>query len=100
MRLIVRSSAIEVTTAVDAEARSSFNVFSFTEIKIYLHLHGLKPLKFDYATGWYIAAYAGLFDVTNRITRDEGNGISQSDYASKYALYAYKLASDPTITNA
>ena len=57
-------------------------------------LHGLKPLKLDFAAGRFIAAYAGLFGGTNKINRDEGNDISRSDYANGYALYAYDLTPD------
>ena len=74
----------------------NFQHFSLTEIGIYLvgQLHGVKPLKLDFATGRYVAAYAGLFGGTNKINRDEGNDISRSDYANGYALYAYDLTPD------
>jgi hypothetical protein len=74
----------------------NFQHFSLTEIGIYLdgQLHGLKPLKLDFAAGRFIAAYAGLFGGTNKINRDEGNDISRSDYANGYALYAYDLTPD------
>ena len=74
----------------------NFQHFSLTEIGIYLdgQLHGLKPLKLDYAAGRYAAAYAGLFGGTNKINRDEGNGISRFDFANGYALYAYDLSPD------
>jgi hypothetical protein len=74
----------------------NFRHFSLTEIGIYLdgQLHGLKPLKLDFAAGRFIAAYAGLFGGTNKINRDEGNDISRSDYANGYALYAYDLTPD------
>jgi hypothetical protein len=74
----------------------NFHHFSLTEIGIYLdgQLHGLKPLKLDFAAGRFIAAYAGLFGGTNKINRDEGNDISRSDYANGYALYAYDLTPD------
>jgi hypothetical protein len=74
----------------------NFQHFSLTEIGIYLdgQLHGLKPLKLDYAAGRYVTAYAGLFGGTNKINRDEGNGVSRFDYANGYALYAYDLSPD------
>jgi hypothetical protein len=63
---------------------------------IYLdgQLHGLKPLKLDFAANRYVAAYAGLFGGTNNIHRDEGNDVDRSDYVGVYALYAYDLAPD------
>ena len=74
----------------------NFQHFSLTEIAIYMdgQLHGLKPLKLDYAAGRYVAAYAGLFGGTNKINRDEGNDISRFDFANGYALYAYDLTPD------
>ena len=74
----------------------NFQHFSLTEIGIYLdgQLHGLKPLKLDYAAGRYVAAYAGLFGGTNKINRDEGNDITRFDFANGYALYAYDLSPD------
>jgi hypothetical protein len=54
----------------------------------------LKPLKLDFAVGRYVAAYAGLFRGTNKIDRDEGNGISRTDFSNGYALYAYDLTPD------
>jgi hypothetical protein len=74
----------------------NFQHFSLTEIGIYLdgQLHGLKPLKLDFAANRYVAAYAGLFGGTNKINRDEGNDIDRSDYAGGYALYAYDLTPD------
>jgi hypothetical protein len=73
----------------------NFRYFSLTEIGIYLdgQLYGLQPLKLDFATGRYVAAYAGLFGGTN-INRDEGNGISRTDFSNGYALYAYDLTPD------
>jgi hypothetical protein len=96
VRLVV--GLIDNRAANGNRERNPFNFkhFSLTEIGIYLdgQLHGLKPLKLDYAAGRYIAAYAGLFSGTNKINRDEGNDISRSDYANGYALYAYDLTPD------
>jgi hypothetical protein len=96
VRLVV--GLIDNRAADGNRERNPFNFkhFSQTEIGIYLdgQLHGLKPLKLDYAAGRYIAAYAGLFSSTNKINRDEGNDISWSDYANGYALYAYDLTPD------
>jgi hypothetical protein len=63
---------------------------------IYLdgQLHGVKPLKLDFAANRYLAAYAGSFGGTNSIHRDEGNDVDRSDYAGVYALYACDLAPD------
>jgi hypothetical protein len=74
----------------------NFRHFSLTEIGIYLdgQLYGLKPLKLDFAAGRYVAAYAGLFGGTNKINRDEGNGLSRTDFSNGYALYAYDLTPD------
>jgi hypothetical protein len=74
----------------------NFRHFSLTEIDIYLdgQLYGLKPLKLDFAAGRYVVAYAGLFGGTNKINRDEGNGISRTDFSNGYALYAYDLTPD------
>lgn len=74
----------------------NFQHFSLTEIGVYLdgQLHGLKPLKLNFASGRYVAAYASLFGGTNKINRDEGNDISRSDYANGYALFAYDLTPD------
>jgi hypothetical protein len=57
-------------------------------------LYGLKPLKLDFAAGRYVAAHAGLFGGTNKINRDESNGISRTDFSNGYALYAYDLTPD------
>jgi hypothetical protein len=74
----------------------NFRHFSLTEIGIYLdlQLYGLKPLKLDFAAGRYVAAYAGLFGGTNKINRDEDNGISRNDFSNGYALHAYDLTPD------
>ena len=74
----------------------NFKHYSLTEIGIYLdgQLHGLKPLKLDFAAGRYISAYVGLFTGTNKINRDEGSDISRSDFANGYALFAYDLNPD------
>jgi hypothetical protein len=66
----------------------NFRHVSLTEIGIYLdgQLYGLKPLKLDFAVG--------LFGGTNKINRDEGNGISRTDFSNGYALYAYDLTPD------
>jgi hypothetical protein len=71
----------------------NFQHFSLKETRIYLdgQLHGLKPLKLDFATNRYVAAYADLFGGTNKINRDERNDIDRSDYAGGYALFAYDL---------
>jgi hypothetical protein len=78
--------------------RNTFNFrhFSLKEIGIYLdgQLYGLKPLKLDFAVGRYVAAYAGLFGGTNKINRDEGNGISRTNFCNGYALYANDLTPD------
>jgi hypothetical protein len=46
----------------------NFQYFSLTEIGIYLdgQLHGLKPLKLDFAAGRFIAAYAGCSEARTR----------------------------------
>lgn len=74
----------------------NFQHFSLTEIGIYLdgQLHGLKPMKLDFNTGRYVAAYAGLFGGTNKINRDEGNDVSRWDYANGYAIFANDLTPD------
>lgn len=74
----------------------NFQHFSLTEIGIYLdgQLHGLKPLKLDFAEGRYVLAYMSMFGGTNKINRDEGNDISRSDYADGYTLFAYDLSPD------
>jgi hypothetical protein len=71
----------------------NFRHFSLTEIGIYLdgQLYVLKPLKLDFAAGRYLAAYAGLFGDTNKINRDENNGISRTDFYNGDALYTYDL---------
>jgi hypothetical protein len=98
VRLVV--GLIDNRAANGNRERNPFNFqhFSLTEIGIYLdgQLHGLKPLKLDFAAGRYIAAYTGLFSGTNKLNRDEGNDISRSDYANGYALYAYDLTPDFT----
>ena len=74
----------------------NFQHFSLTEVGVYLdeQLHGLKHLKLNFPSGRYIAAYASLFSGTNKINRDEGNGIDRSEYARGYTLFAYDLTPD------
>jgi hypothetical protein len=96
IRLIV--GLVDNTAYNGDRERNPFNFrhFSLTEIGIYLdgQLYGLKPLKLDFAAGRYVAAYAGLFGGTNKINRDEGNGLSRTDFSNGYALYAYDLTPD------
>jgi hypothetical protein len=95
-RLVV--GLIDNRAANGNRERNPFNFqhLLLTEFGIYLdgQLHGLKPLKLDFAAGRYLAAYAGLFSGTNKINRDEGNDIRRSDYTNGYALYAYDLTPD------
>jgi hypothetical protein len=72
-----------------------FQHFSLTEIGIYLdgQLYGLKPLKPDCRRPIHRRVLE-LVRGTNKINRDEGNDISRSDYASRYALFAYNLTPD------
>jgi hypothetical protein len=74
----------------------NFHHYSLSEIAVYLdgQLHGLKPLKLNFGSGRFVAAYASLFGGTNKINRDEGNDISRSDYANGYTLFAYDLTPD------
>ena len=74
----------------------NFQHYSITEVGVYLdgQLHGLKPLKLNFASNRYVAAYASLFSGTNKINRDEGNGISRSDYVNGYTFFAYDLTPD------
>jgi hypothetical protein len=74
----------------------NFHHYSLSEIAVYLdgQLHGLKPLKPNFGSGRYVAAYTSLFGGTNKINRDEGNDISRSDYANGYMLFAYDLTPD------
>jgi hypothetical protein len=74
----------------------NFHHYSLSEIAVYLdgQLHGLKPLKLNFGSGRFVAAYASLFGGTNKINRDEGYDISRSDYANGYTLFAYDLTPD------
>jgi hypothetical protein len=74
----------------------NFHHYSLSEIAVYLdgQLHGLKPLKLNFGSGRFVAAYVSLFGGTNKINRDEGNDISRSDYANGYTLFAYDLTPD------
>ena len=66
----------------------NFQHFSLTEVGVYLdgQLHGLKPVKLNFTSDRYIDAFVSLFGGTNKINRDEGNGIDRSDYARGYTL--------------
>jgi hypothetical protein len=74
----------------------NFHHYSLTEIAVYLvgQLHGLKPLKLNFGSGHYVAAYASLWGGTNNINRDEGNDIFRSEYANGYTMFAYDLTPD------
>jgi hypothetical protein len=74
----------------------NFHHYSLSEIAVYLdgQLHGLKPLKLNFGSGQYVAAYSSLFGGTNKINRDEGNDISRSEYANGHTLFAYDLTPD------
>jgi hypothetical protein len=70
----------------DSRDKNSFNFhhYSLSKIAVYLdgQLHGLKPLTLSFGSGQYVAAYSSLFGGTNKISRDEGNDISRSEYAN------------------
>jgi hypothetical protein len=74
----------------------NFHHYSLSEIAVYLdgQLHGLKPLKLNFGSGRYVAAYSSLFGGTNTINRDGGNNIYRSEYANGYTLFAYDLTPD------
>jgi len=54
----------------------------------------LKPLKPDFANGLYTEAYLNLFSATGKLHRDESHGITPSEFADGYTLYAYDLTPD------
>jgi hypothetical protein len=75
----------------------NFQHFNLSEICVYLdgqQGHSIKPLKLDYANGRFLEAYYNLFIGTNKVNRDEGNGIELDDFSRGYALYAYDLTPD------
>jgi hypothetical protein len=79
-------------------ARNPFNFkhYNLKEISVYLdgQNHGIKPLSSNFESSQYISSFMSLFSGTGKENRDEGNGISRSDFANGYALYAFDLTAD------
>ena len=74
----------------------NFQNYSLREVSVYLdgQNHGIKPLSSNFTTGQYISSFMSLFSGTGKENRDEGNGISRTDFGNGYALYAFDLSAD------
>ena len=74
----------------------NFKHFGLTQMSLYLdgQQQGIKPLATNFTDHQFIQAYLGLFTGTGKENRDEGNGISRSDFENGYALYAFDLSPD------
>ena len=74
----------------------NFQHFSASEISLYLdgQQSAIKPLVMNYAQNQYVSAYMGMFSGTRKENRDEGNGITRTDFAHGYTLYVYDLTPD------
>ena len=53
-----------------------------------------KPYKPDFNNKLYARSYLSVFSGTGMINRDQGNGISYSDYANGFSLWGFDLSPD------
>lgn len=96
-RLVVALVDNEGCNGVLARNPYNFANFGLTELSVYIdgqQNHQIKPLKPDYASGQYTEAYLSLFTGTNKLNRDESNGINIADYPNGYCIYSFDLTPD------
>lgn len=93
-----------VVALVDQKAVNgnySANPFNFehmgvTDVGIYVNGESVpgRPLKTDFSTGQYVAAYTRLFEASEKWNTDAGLDISRDDFGSGYSLFVFTI--DPS----
>ena len=75
--------------------KNPFNLkkFSISSVGVFVNGESLpaKPLKLNFEQSDFLDGYRSLFTCTGKINRDEGVGISISDYAHGYTLFGFDL---------